>query len=164
ENTVILLSEVQRDVTGQLFYSSQVGRTLAPSANVPLYVLGGGAIGGGALGGAGVDATKNGAKAGEIAMQVPDGIPPDELPIQIQATGTPIVDWHAIHRWKINSSRLPLNCVVRNRPESLWAEHKKLIIAALVVFFAQALTIAGLLAQRAHRRRAEAEIQAQRTE
>src|SRR5205807_973402 len=60
--------------------------------------------------------------------------------------------------------RLPIDCVVRYRPQTPWDEHKKIIVAALVVFLAQALTIAGMLAQRAHRRRAEAEIQAQRTE
>jgi len=46
----------------------------------------------------------------------------------------------------------------------LWEEHQKIILVSLVVFFAQALTIAGLLAQRRLRRRAEAEIFKQRNE
>lgn len=164
EDTVIFLSEVQRDAGGQPFYTSQVARMLAASANVPIYVLGGGAIGTGALGGAVVDPAKLGVQAAELAMRILDGTSPSELTVEVQAAGTPMVDWRALQRWKISSGRLPADCVVRYRPRSLWDEHKNLIIAALVVFLAQALTIAGLLAQRAHRRRAEAEIQAHRTE
>ena len=164
EDTVIFLSEVQRDVSGQPFYTSQVVRLLAGSANAPIYVLGGGAIGIGALGGAVVDPSRLGVKAADLAMQILAGNSPSDSLIEVQAIGTPMVDWRALQRWKINPNRLPADCVVRYRPQSLWDEHKNMIIAALVVFLAQAGTIAGLLAQRAHRRRAEAEIQAQRTE
>jgi C4-dicarboxylate-specific signal transduction histidine kinase len=46
----------------------------------------------------------------------------------------------------------------------MWDEHKRFITAAAIVFLGQAITIAALLAQRARRRRAEAEILRQRTE
>ncbi len=164
EDSVIFLSEVQRDISGQPFYTSQVARLIAGSARVPIYVLGGGAIGTGALGGAVVDPSKLGAEAADLAMRILAGTSPSDLPIDVQATGTLMVDWRALQRWKINPSRLPADCVVRFRPESLWDEHKGLIIAAVLVILAQAATIAGLLAQRAHRRRAEAELQAQRAE
>lgn len=164
QDTVVFLSEFQRDRSGQPFYTSEAARLLAGAASVPIYVLGGGAIGSGALGGAVVDASKLGVKAADLAMQILAGTSPSDLPIEVQASGTPMVDWRALERWKINANRLPADCVVRYRPQSLWDEHKKMIIAAVVVFLAQAGTIAGLLAQRAHRRRAEAEIQAQRAE
>jgi C4-dicarboxylate-specific signal transduction histidine kinase len=75
-----------------------------------------------------------------------------------------MVDWRALRRWHISESRLPAGCIVRYRPRSLWEEHRSLILFSLAVFLAQAVTIAGLLAQRARRRRAEAEILIQRTE
>jgi two-component system cell cycle sensor histidine kinase/response regulator CckA len=50
--TVILLSTVQRDMTGQRFFTSQLAQMLAPPASVPVYVLGEWALGSGAVGGA----------------------------------------------------------------------------------------------------------------
>jgi signal transduction histidine kinase len=164
ENTVILLSTVQRDVTGQRFFMSQLAQMLAPSANAPMYVLGGWAVGSGAVGGAVVDPDDLGARAGLLASRVLGGTPTGGLPIEVATRGTPMVDWRAMRRWDISESRLPAGCTVRYRPRSLWEEHQSLILFTLVVFLAQAVTIAGLLAQRAWRRRAEAEILNQRTE
>jgi signal transduction histidine kinase len=59
---------------------------------------------------------------------------------------------------------MPVNCVVRYRPQSVWEEHKILILSAAGVLLAQAFTIAGLLVQRRQRRRAEAEILQKRME
>ncbi len=164
KGTVILLSTVQRDVTGQPFFMSQLAQMLAPSANVPMYVLNRAALGSGALGGLVVDPDDLGARAGQLAWRVLEGAPAGGLRIEVTAEGTQMVDWRALRRWHISESRLPTGCIVRYRPRSLWEEHRSLILFSLAVFLAQAVTIAGLLAQRARRRRAEAEILIQRTE
>ena len=162
--TVILLSTFQRDVTGQPFSMSQLAQMLVPAASVPVYVLGGWALGGGAVGGVVVDAEDLGARGGKLAFRVLTGCKPETLPIEVATKGTPMVDWRALRRWHIRESRVPADCVIRYRPVSLWEEHRNLILISLVVFLAQAFTIAGLLTQRNRRRRAEAEINRQRTE
>jgi signal transduction histidine kinase len=164
EGTVILLSTVQRDVTGQPFFMSQLAQMFAPSASVPVYVLGGWALGSGAVGGAVVDPEELGARAGQLALRVLGGANPETVPIEVATKGTPMVDWRALERWGIKLNRVPLDAIVRYRPETLWDEHKNLILFSLAVFIAQAGTIAGLLAQRRQRQRAEAEILKQRTE
>jgi hypothetical protein len=164
EGTVILLSTVQRDVTGQPFFTSLLAQTLAPSASVPVYVLGGWALGSGAVGGAVIDPEDLGARAGRLALRVLGGVKPESLPIEVATKGTPMVDWRALQRWRIKESRLPADGVIRYRPETVWDEHRNLILMLLAVFVAQAVTIAGLLKQRSQRRRAEAEILNQRTE
>jgi signal transduction histidine kinase len=164
EGTVILLSTVRRDVTGQSFSTSQLAQMLAPSAGVPVYVLAGWAIGSGALGGAVVDPEDLGARAGQLALRVLGGANPETLPIEVTTKGTPTVDWRALQRWHIRESRVPADAVIRYRPETLWDEHRNLILVSLAVFLMQAVTIAGLLAQRRQRRRAEEEILNQRTE
>jgi signal transduction histidine kinase len=164
EGTVILLSTVQRDVTGQPFFTSLLAQTLAPSASVPVYVLGGWALGSGAVGGAVIDPEDLGARAGRLALRVLGGVKPESLPIEVATKGTPMVDWRALQRWRIKESRLPADGVIRYRPETVWDEHRNLILILLAVFVAQAVTIAGLLKQRSKRRRAEAEILNQRTE
>lgn len=164
EGTVILLSTVQRDVTGQPFFMSQLAQMFAPSASVPVYVLGGWALGSGAVGGAVVDPENLGARAGQLALRVLGGADPEKVPIEVATKGTPMVDWRALERWGIKENHVPADAIVRYRPETLWDEHKNLILFSLAVFIAQAGTIAGLLAQRRQRQRAEAEILKQRTE
>jgi signal transduction histidine kinase len=163
-DTVILLGTVQRDITGQSFYTSEVVQMLAPSASVPVYVLGEGLIGTGALGGDVMDSGSLGTGAGEIALRVLAGTPVDQIPIEVRNDGTPMVDWRALQRWNIAESRLPSDCVVRYRPRSLWEDHKILILSAGAALFVQALTIVALLVQRGRQRHAEAEIERQRTE
>jgi signal transduction histidine kinase len=160
-DTVILLSSLQRDVTGQPLYGSQVVQTLAPTASVPVYVLGNGLIGTGALGGDVVDFEALGTSAGQLALRTLAGTP---QPVEIKSTGTPMVDWRAMQRWHIKPGRLPANCVIRYQPRSLWEEHKELFLLLAAGFLAQAVTIAALLVQRRRQRQAEAEILRQRAE
>ena len=164
KDTVILLSTVQQDVTGQPFFTSRIVKTLAPAASVPVYVLGGWALGSGALGGSVVDPEELGARVGKLALRVLGGENPETVPIEVATKGTPTVDWRALQRWRIKASRVPVNTIIRYRPETLWDEHRDLILIMLAVFVAQAATISGLLVQRKHRRRAEVEILLQRTE
>jgi C4-dicarboxylate-specific signal transduction histidine kinase len=84
--------------------------------------------------------------------------------VEIRTNGTATVDWRALRRFGISDGRIPPDCVVRYRPNSLWIDHKAFILTGAAVILAQGITIAALLVQRAKRRRAEAEIQTQRTE
>lgn len=164
EGTVILLGPMQRDITGQTYYTSHVAQMLAPRASVPIYVLGAGLIGGGALGGCVVDPEHLGTGAGDLALRVLGGTPPGQIPVEEQTEGTPMVDWLALERWGINPGRLPAGCVTRYRPNSLWEEHKVLILFVAAGLLIQAITIVGLLVQRRKQHRAEAQIERQRTE
>jgi signal transduction histidine kinase len=163
-DTVILLGTVQRDVTGEPFYTSQVVQMLAPNANVPVYVLGQGLIGSGALGGNVVNMDKMGTAAGNLALRVLSGESASEIPIEQFDSGTPMVDWRELQHWHIRPALLPAGTVVRYRPTSLWEEHKVLIMFFAVGFVAQGITIIALLVLRGQQRRAVAEIERQRTE
>jgi signal transduction histidine kinase len=164
EGTVVLLSTVLNDVNGQTYYMAQLAQLLAPSASVPVYAIGSSAIGVGALGGSVVNTEDLGTQTGQLALRVMGGTKPESLPIEVATKGTPMVDWRALQRWRIKEGRVPSGAVIRYRPETLWDEHKDLILFSLAVFLAQAVTIGGLLAQRSQRRSAEAVILNQRTE
>jgi signal transduction histidine kinase len=143
---------------------SQLAQALAPVASVPVYVLGGWVLGSGVVGGSVVDSDDLGTRAGQLALRVLNGAKPEDLPIEVATKGTPMVDWRALQRWGIKESRVPVGGVIRYRPQTLWDQHKNLILVSSSVLLAQAITIAGLLAQRRKRRWAEAEILAQRME
>jgi len=164
EGTVVLLSTVLNDVSGQTYYMAQLAQMLAPSANVPVYVFGGWVLGSGAVGGSVVDSEDLGARAGQLALRVMGGVKPESLPIEVATKGTPMVDWRALQHWRIKENRVPAGGVIRYRPQTLWDEHRNLILILLAVFLAQAVTIGGLLTLRSQRQHAEAVILNQRTE
>ena len=155
-HTVVCLSTVLRDAAGQNFFPEQVTARLAASANVPVYVLSATLLGDGAVGGALVDFEALGRRAGQLALQILNGMPPASLPIEVRTHGTPMFDWRALKRWNISENRLPDHSVLRYRPPSVWEDHKGLILAALAVILGQMVTIAALLVHRARRRRSEA--------
>jgi len=84
----------------------------------------------------------------------------NRIPVEVSTIGTPMVDWRELRRWGISESRLPADCVERYQPHSTWTDHKQAISLATTVFLAQAFTIAALLINRRHRRRAEAKARA----
>ena len=160
KGTVIFLGTLQRNLSSQPYYSSQLIQLVAPRASVPIYGLGAGLVGGGLLGGSVVDYESLGTRAGQLAMeQMRAGIT-NRIPVEVSTIGTPMVDWRELRRWGISESRLPADCVVRYQPHSTWTDHKQAISLATTVFLAQAFTIAALLINRRHRRRAEAKARA----
>ena len=164
EGTVVLLSTALSDVSGQTYYMNQLAQMLAPSADVPVYVLGGWVLGSGVLGGSVVDTGDLGARAGQLALRVMGGVKPESLPIEVTTKGTAMLDWRALQRWNIKAGRVPAGGIIRYRPDTLWDEHRNLILVLLAVVLAQAATIGGLLTLRSQRQRAEAVILNQRME
>lgn len=162
--TVILLAALQRDSTGQPFYTAEAAQMLAPGAGVPVYVLGEGLIGTGALGGSVINFDTLGEETGKLALSALNGEPVNQIPIEVRTNGTPMVDWRALERWDIKQSRLPVGCEIRYQPHSLWEEHKKLILFFGAGLVAQAITIVALLIQRRRHSLAQAQIERQRTE
>ena len=164
DDTVILLGTVQRDVTGEPFYTSQVVQMLAPNADVPVYVLGQGLIGSGALGGIVVNSENMGTEAGKLALRALAGESVNQIPLEQWEKGTPMVDWRELQHWHIRPGLLPSDTIERYRPTSLWDEHKYLIVISGAALVTQGITIIALLALRSQQRRAVAEIERQRTE
>ncbi|HTQ51322.1 MAG TPA: ABC transporter substrate binding protein [Candidatus Acidoferrales bacterium] len=164
EGTVVLVSTMINDVNGQTFYMAQLAQVVASSASVPVYVFGAWVLGSGAVGGSVVDSEDLGARTAQLAARVLNGTNPESLPIEVATKGIPMVDWRALEHWDIKPGRLPAGCVVRYRPHTVWEGHRALILFVGAVLLAQAMTIAALLVQRRQRRRAELEIQRQRTE
>jgi len=163
-DTVIMVGTIQRTDSLQPIFTSQVVQLLAPAASVPVYVLGNGLIGSGAVGGSVVNFEDLGASAGRLGLRALAANPLARMPVEIKSNGTPMADWRALQRWHINAGRLPPNCVIRYRPQSLWHDYWPLFLLLTVGLFAQAVTIAALLVQRKRQQRAEAEILRQRTE
>jgi PAS domain S-box-containing protein len=110
----------------------------------------------GGIGGAAYDATNDAVQAGEIAARVLSGERPDQIPIVHNSNLQIRVNWQALRRWNIPESALPPGTVVLHREPTLWERYRRYVLAAISVIVVQALLIAGLLWQRARKRKAEA--------
>ena len=113
----------------------------------------------GCIGGAYPDARKQHLWLADLAARVLSSERPENLPIAHNSDLQVTVDWRALHRWHIAESLLPPESAVLYREPTFWERDRKYIIAALVVILAQTLLIAGLLWQRARKRKAEAVLQ-----
>ena len=110
----------------------------------------------GGVGGAYRNLPKDAVLNGEIVARVLSGERPENIPIVHDSDLQAHVDWRALQRWHIPESALPPGTVVEYRQLTFWQRDRKYILIAMVVIVAQALLIAGLLLQRARKRKAEA--------
>lgn len=158
QDTAILFARMFRDAAGQAFISSQVAQSIAQSANVPVYVMADANLGTGAVGGSVASIEAFGKRAGELARLILTGTDIKTLPFEIHTDSIPTFNWPALQRWGIPENRLPPGSVVLRKPMSIWMQYRWYIIGAATVIALQSLMIAGLMLQRARRRRAEAEL------
>jgi PAS domain S-box-containing protein len=114
------------------------------------------ALGRGGVGGAYRDLPKDAVLNAGILARVLSGERPENIPIVQDSNLQFHVDWRALQRWRIRESALPPGTVVEYRQLTFWQRERKYIVIAAILIVAQALLIAGLLLQRARKRRAEA--------
>ncbi len=156
-NQIVLLVTMIRDSEGLALSTREVARQLSPVSQAPIYGLSGTIIDTGAVGGALIDFAAVGRKAAAVALKVLSGA---RVPVGSTETKslTPlVVDWRALRHWKLPVSRLPAETVVMFRKPTLWEEHRNLIVGVAAVMVVQTALIAGLIGQRAWRRRLERE-------
>ena len=134
-----------------------VAREVVEASPVPVYGTNERYIGSGVVGGIVRGSRETGTRMGEMALQILNGTPAKNIPVE-NARLVPTIDWRQLQRWGIDPSRLPTGSNIRFRAPTAWESYRAYIIGALVVVAAQLLLIAGLLVQRARRRRAEATI------
>lgn len=113
------------------------------------------ALGRGGVGGKYRDLPKDAVLNGGIVARVLSGERPENIPIMQDADLQVHVDWRALQRWHIAESALPPGTVVEYRQLTFWQRDRKYIVIAMILILAQALLIAGLLLQRARKRKAE---------
>jgi len=94
--------------------------------------------------------------AATTAARILSGEQVDNIPV-VHPSGTQtLADWRQLRRWHIPESALPSGSVILYLEPTFWERDQKYIIAALILIVTQALLIAGLLWQRARKRKAEA--------
>jgi signal transduction histidine kinase len=144
---------------GNLVYSDTIAGQVAQASPVPVYGTSDLYLGLGVVGGVVRRTDETGTRMGELAAAILNGAHAPDLPIETSPL-VPMFDWRQLQRWNIAASVLPAGSDVRFKTPTLWEAYRGYLIAAVIVMSAELALIAGLLTQRARRRRAEATIRA----
>jgi signal transduction histidine kinase len=144
---------------GNVVYPDKIARMVAEAATVPVYGTSDSYIGSGVVGGVMRRNRETGRHVGAMARQILDGARAQDIPIE-SARVVPVFDWRQLRRWNVDESRLPPGSDVQFRVPTVWETYRWYIVGTTIVVAAQMVLIAGLLRQRARRRRAEETIRA----
>jgi PAS domain S-box-containing protein len=157
-HTVVLMSHIGLDAAGTRFVgASQADPMVVEASNAPVFGPSDVDLGHGEVGGYLDSFASQGRDIGEMATRILKGESPKDIPV-VKGTNVYMFDWRALHRWGFSESDLPPGSIVLNREPTLWDSYKWYIVGGVCLLFAQTSLIAGLLWQRATRRKAEAEL------
>ena len=157
-DTVILFTSFSAETGGRSYNPNpEIVRTLAGTANAPVFALADTLVGQGVVGGHVVRYLDQGKSVATITLKILDGTRPQEIAIS-KDTGTYMFDWRALRRWGMNEDSLPPGSIVLNRQPTFWELYWRYVMTGAFLLLAQALIILALLWQRARRKEAEAEL------
>lgn len=162
DGTIVVLSSFLRDGAGRNLSTPEALDRLVEKSRVPIYSSFGTLMGHGIVGGRLIDFENQGARAGELAQRLLRGEKLGPADIVTQNANVYAFDWRQLRRWGLKEDRLPPGSVIRFREPSFWDRYRWPIIGTLALILLQSLMIAGLVVQRARRKRAEAEAAVQR--
>ena len=128
---------------------------VASVANAPTYSWADVTVDAGIVGGRRRDQLAQMKAIATLALRVLRGERADDIPVSSPDTDVDQVDWRQLRRWGLDESRLRAGTRVMFREPSIWDQYQRYIVGAVVLMLAQTALIAGLLVQRAKRRRVE---------
>ena len=89
-----------------------------------------------------------------IALRVLRGEKAEDIPVAAPPPNINLFDWRQLRRFHISEASLPPGSIVRFKELTIWEQYKGRIIAVLAILILQTLLLAGLLFERARKRRA----------
>lgn len=151
--TIVLYSRVSADITGKMHSPGHVAAVLAKSSNAPVFCLATSQLESGVVGGSMVDVAGLSAMLGRVLPSM-NG----KEPLAIEPASRfvrPMLNWEQIPRWNVDTSLVPNNSLIINRPLTLWSQHKTTVMTSVLVLGLCLVSIVTLIVQ--NRRMAVAE-------
>ncbi len=145
-SAIITLTTIA-DVEGRPINNPRLVSAVSRVANAPIFDTLDASFGRGAVGGPLLSWERFGRELAPQLAKVFAGHDPNTLPDVVHE---PFLRFDArqLRRWQIPESRLPAGAAVEFRAPTLWGQHRRLILATLLVLMLQAVLIALLLVQR----------------
>ena len=156
--SIIYYLLVSRDGAGEKFHPLEYLQDIVQVANAPIYTWVDSGMGQGIVGGSLKSQLAQTEVIADLAVRVLTGEAADSIPTRPIGLRVDQVDWRQLRRWGISESRVPAGTTILFKDSTLWERYKAYVLFTVALVVAQALLIAGLLRQRARRRRAEEQV------
>jgi PAS domain S-box-containing protein len=138
---------------GEPIDSIEAVREVTRVARAPVFVSTDTMIGPGGIGGVVIPLESMATDLAKLALRISE---PGSLPLPpTEGRLVPMFDWRELRRWSIDERLLPPGSDVRFRELSLWDRYWGYVVVAVSLTLVQSMLIAGLVVQRARRRRTE---------
>jgi signal transduction histidine kinase len=154
DHTVVLWGAYWQDPSGRKYLPAEVLALVHGATRAPIFGLLGQDLGYGIVGGKLVGWERSGEETAKLVLRVFAGEPAGSIPFA-DVQNPVMIDWGELERQRIDPAMVPADAVVVNREPTVWEKYGWYILGALGVIVAQSLLIAGLVAQRRRRQRAQ---------
>ncbi len=154
-HSAIFYPILSMDGKGVLQSQDRALTQLRAVANAPIFGIYDFQVGRGIVGGPVVSMTDVARHSVDVALRILAGETPSNIKTAPQEHGVPTYDWRELQRWGITEARLPAGSVVQFTQPGVWDQYRSYIVGAIVIVGLQTALIAGLVIQRARRRRME---------
>jgi signal transduction histidine kinase len=158
DHSVAYYLHVFEDGNGHVQIPASALEQLSAAANVPFYSHSDSYLGRGIVGGRVFSFETAGIRAAQLGLRIFAGESPEQIGIQPGSENDYVFDWRQLQRWGISESDLPSGSIVRFKEYTVWDRYQWQIAGVVLIVVMQSLLIAGLIAQRLRRRRAEREL------
>jgi PAS domain S-box-containing protein len=154
-DTVVLILNFLEDAAGERFTPARVLRTVAKTANRPMYGTFLSFVGNGVVGGHVVDLRGVGRILGQDGVRILNGEKPGHIPVETHEFERDVFDWRELRRWGIPQDQLPPGSSVLYWEASPWEFYRWRILGLVALVLVETLLIVMLLRNRASRKAAE---------
>jgi len=158
-DALVFLFVFNRDRLGRDFTHERSLELIAANCPAPIYGPWTFYLGHGIVGGMLTSGRTQGRAAAELAVRILAGEDASALPVVMESPNRLLFDWEQMRRFGLEPGQLPEGSEIVGRVASFYERYRLWIWTVVAVVSLQFLTILGLVLNRYHRRRAEAERQ-----
>jgi PAS domain S-box-containing protein len=164
ENTFLFIAPYYQTIDGRFYTSEEVTEAIYKHSSVPIYTSWEFLVGYGTVGGKVLSGFEHGKTAGEMALQILNGTPADDLPIiREPEDGIYLFDYQVMNKLGINQQLLPKGSKIINAPKASYSLSKELFWTMMISFVLLLLALVAMVGAMLERRKVERKITDQLT-
>ena len=158
ENSVILFVLLFKDTTGKFFTHKQSFNEVKRVSEVPIYGLWDFYLNNGIVGGLLTSAIAQGENISKMAFDVLNGKKITDIPILEKSPNLYMFDYNELKKFNLDVSEHVENPLIINEPNTIYKEHTKFFIIAIVTIFLLSTIVVILKANIQRREKLELEL------
>lgn len=154
-DSIILLSVVNRDRSGQFFAHEESLAHIYSESSAPIYSFWDMYLGKGIVGGMLTSGYHQGRAAAQMARSILGGRRVESIPVVRDSPNSYMFDYRQLKLFGIDQAGLPEDSIIINQPDTLYSRHKTFILSGVFTITSLIMIIAVLLTIISYRKKME---------